>query len=91
MEQDPRRCLRDIGDARLRDDALVALPTAEGEERVLATGFSKLIESRWLPDGLHVLVAGTDPDGRFLAAATASGEIPIVSLDGGSYLVKGLR
>jgi hypothetical protein len=47
----------------IRDDALVALPTAEGEERVLATGFSRLIEARWLPDGLHVLVAGTDPDG----------------------------
>ena len=47
----------------IRGDALVALPTAEGEERVLATGFSSLIEARWLPDGLHVLVAGTDPDG----------------------------
>jgi len=109
----------------IRDDALVALPTAEGEERVLATGFAKLIEARWLPDGLHVLVAGTDPDGstraklvgfgggparvvverlelraaaaantrllssvspdgRFVAAAMASGEIAILSLDGGA-------
>ncbi len=109
----------------IRDDALVALPTAEGEERVLATGFSKLIESRWLPDGLHVLVVGTDPDGstraklvafdggpartvverlelraaaaantrllssvspdgRFVAAAMASGEIRVVSLDDGA-------
>ena len=109
----------------IRDDALVALPTAEGEERVLATGFSKLIEARWLPDGLHVLVAGTDPDGstraklvafdggpartvveklelraaaavntrllssvspdgRFVAAAMESGEIRILSLDGGA-------
>ena len=109
----------------IRGDALVALPTAAGEERALATGFSKLIEARWLPDGLHVLVAGTDadgstraklvafeggpartvverlelraaaaantrllspvsPDGRFVAAAMASGEIAIVSLDGGA-------
>jgi len=109
----------------IRDDALVALPTAEGEERVLPTGFSKLIESRWLPDGLHVLAVGTDadgstraklvafeggpsrtvverlelraaaaantrllssvsPDGRFVAAAMASGEISILSLDGGA-------
>ena len=112
----------------IRDDALVALPTAEGEERVLATGFSKPIESRWLPDGLHVLVAGTDPDGstraklvafdggpartvverldlraaasannrllssvspdgRFVAAAMASGEISILSLDDGAARV----
>jgi dipeptidyl aminopeptidase/acylaminoacyl peptidase len=109
----------------LRDDALVALPTAEGQERLLATGFSRLTEARWLPDGLHVLVAGTDPDGstrlklvgfdggptrtvverlelraaaalntrllspvspdgRFVAAAMASGEIAILSLDGGA-------
>ena len=109
----------------IRDDALVALPTAEGTERVLATGFSALIEARWLPDGLHVLVVGTDPDGvtraklvgfeggaprtvverlelraaaaantrlvssvspdgRFIAAAMATGEIAIVALDGGA-------
>jgi dipeptidyl aminopeptidase/acylaminoacyl peptidase len=108
----------------IRGHALVALPTAAGEERVLATGLSSILEGRWLPDGLHVLVVGTDPDGstclkqigfeggpartvvtrlelrpavarntrllssvspdgRFVAAATASGEITVLSLDGG--------
>jgi len=109
----------------IRGDALVALPTAAGEERVLAKGLGQLLEARWMPDGLHVLVVARDPDGstrakligfegdaartvlerlelrpaasantrllssvspdgRFVAAAMASGEIAILSLDGGA-------
>ena len=41
----------------------------------LATGFSRLIDSRWLPDGLHVLVVGADPDGSTRAK--------LVGFDGG--------
>jgi Tol biopolymer transport system component len=112
----------------IRDDVLVALPTAAGAERVLATGFAALLDARWLPDGRSVLVVGTDadgairaklvgfdggaprtvverlelraaaaantrlvssvsPDGRFVAAAMVTGEIAIVSLDGGAMRV----
>jgi hypothetical protein len=108
----------------IRGGALVALPTAAGEERVLETKLSSLSEARWMPDGIHVLVVATEPsgwstvsevsleddavrtvaaqfelrpaamgdprrlstvspDGRFVAAAMASGQIAVLSLDGG--------
>ena len=107
----------------IRAGTVVAMPTAAGKERTIATGFPIVTAARWLPDGDHVLVLANDdqgrsvasvtsfsgdsarriseslelrfaswsnrslspvsPDGRFVAASVASGEVLLVPLDGG--------
>jgi hypothetical protein len=60
----------------LRDDDVVALPTAAGEERTLANGISGLADARWMPDGKAVLVAAVEGDGYALEEVPFEGGPP---------------
>ncbi len=47
----------------IRGSAIVALPTAAGEEKVIETKLPGLIEARFLPDGIRVLAVAREPSG----------------------------
>jgi hypothetical protein len=47
----------------IRGSAIVALPTAAGEERVIETNLPTLSEARFLPDGVRVLALVKEPSG----------------------------
>jgi eukaryotic-like serine/threonine-protein kinase len=51
----------------VRGGSVVAIPTAAGEEKVLATAFPTGAAARWMPDGGHVLVLARGKDGKGVA------------------------
>ncbi len=61
----------------VRGGTVVAIPTAAGEEKVLATAFPTLSAARWMPDGAHVLVLARGKDGKGVASVMGfDGEPP---------------